>query len=74
MWYWGENGHRHCGKVIVVGAEDRMAAKVMGWDCATTMEEAIEMAQSHLGRKPSVTHVHIPPINMVDVAGVRETA
>ncbi|MEX2302854.1 MAG: lactate racemase domain-containing protein [Bryobacterales bacterium] len=73
MWYWGENGHRHCGKVIVVGAEDKMAAKVMGWDCAATMDEAIEMAQSHVGRKPSITHVHIPPINMVDVAGTRET-
>jgi hypothetical protein len=73
MWYWGENGHRHCGKVIVVGAEDRTAARVMGWDCATTMEEAIEMAQSHVGRPPTITHVHIPPINMVDVSGVRES-
>ncbi len=72
MWYWGENGHRHLGKVIVVGAEDRMAAKVMGWECAGSMEEALEMAQSHVGRPPSITHVHIPPINMVDVGGTPE--
>ncbi|MCY4588911.1 MAG: lactate racemase domain-containing protein [Bryobacterales bacterium] len=73
MWYWGENGRAHCGKVIVVGAEDEKAAHVMGWDCASSMEEAIEMAHSHVGRAPSITHVHIPPINMVDVAGVAET-
>ncbi len=68
MWYWAENGAHHCGQVIVVGAEDRTAARVMGWECADSLEQAIEMAESFLGRKPSVTHLHIPPINMVDVA------
>lgn len=68
MWYWAENGASHCGKVIVVGAEDKISAQVMGWDCADSVEQAIEMAQTFLGRKPSVTHVHIPPINMVDVS------
>ncbi len=68
MWYWAENGADHCGQVIVVGAEDRVAARVMGWECADTVDEALEMAESFLGRKPSVTHIHIPPINMVDVA------
>ena len=73
MWYWGENGRAHVGKVIVVGAEDSHTAKVMGWETAATMEEALEMAHSHVGRKPSVTHLHIPPIGMVDVSGQRET-
>ena len=68
MWYWAENGWNHCGQVIVVGAEDKEAARVMGWECADTVQDAIDMAQSFLGRKPSVTHVHIPPINMVDVS------
>lgn len=67
MWYWAENGAAHCGKVIVVGAEDRMAAEVMGWECADSMEQAFEMAESVVGRAPTVTHIHIPPINMVDV-------
>jgi len=73
MWYWGENGRAHVGKVIVVGAEDPHTAKVMGWETAATMEEALEMSHSHVGREPSVTHLHIPPIGMVDVAGQRET-
>lgn len=68
MWYWAENGAKHCGKVIVVGAEDREAARVMGWDCADSVTEALEMAQTFLGKRPSVAHVHIPPINMVDVS------
>ena len=73
MWYWGENGRAHAGKVIVVGAEDPNTAKVMGWDCAASVEEALEMAHSHVGRAPSVTHMHIPPINMADVSGTRES-
>lgn len=68
MWYWAENGARHCGQVIVVGAEDREAARIMGWECADSVAEALEMAQTFLGRRPSVAHVHIPPINMVEVA------
>lgn len=68
MWYWAENGAKHCGQVIVVGAEDRESARIMGWECADTVAEALEMAQTFLGRSPSVAHVHIPPINMVDVA------
>ncbi len=73
MWYWGENGRAHLGKVIVVGAESKRAAEILGWDTAATMEEALEMARSHVGRQPSVTHLHIPPINMVDVMGTPET-
>ncbi len=73
MWYWGENGRAHVGKVIVVGAEDPATAQVMGWECAATMDEALAMAQSHVGHKPSVTLMHIPPIGMADVSGVPES-
>jgi hypothetical protein len=68
MWYWGENGRAHVGKVIVVGAESAQAARVLGWDVARSMDEALEMAQSHVGRHPSITHMHIPPIQMADVS------
>ena len=73
MWYWGENGRAHVGKVIVVGAENPRTAEVMGWECAGSMEEALEMAHSHVGHQPTVTHMHIPPINMADVSGSPET-
>jgi hypothetical protein len=67
MWYWGENGRAHVGKVIVVGAESETAARTLGWERARSMDEALEMAQSHVGRRPSITLMHIPPIQMVDV-------
>jgi lactate racemase len=72
MWYWGENGRAHLGKVICVGAESKQAAQTMGWETASNMEEALEMAQSHVGRKPSITLVKFAPILMADVTGTPE--
>jgi hypothetical protein len=72
MWYWGENGRAHVGKVIAVGAENAEVARILGWETAASMEEALDMAQSHLGRRPSVTLMHIPPIGMADVMGSPE--
>jgi hypothetical protein len=73
MWYWGQNARNHLGKVIVVGAEDRRAAERMGWEAAATMEEALEMAKSHVGRTPSISHLKVPPISMADVLGTPES-
>ena len=72
MWYWGENGRAHVGKVIVVGAESKEAAGILGWETAESMDEALEMAHSHVGRKPSITLMHFAPILMADVTGTPE--
>jgi hypothetical protein len=72
MWYWAENGQAHVGKVIVVGADNARVPAMMGWDTARSMDEALEMAQSHVGRPPSITLLHFPPILMTDVHGVAE--
>ena len=72
MWYWGENGRAHVGKVICVGAESQRAAEIMGWETAKSMDEALEMAQSHVGRKPSITLMHFAPILMADMIGTPE--
>jgi len=73
MWYWGENGRAHVGKVIVVGAESKQAAQTLGWETASSMDEALEMAQSHVGRKPSVTLMHFAPILIADVQGAPQS-
>ena len=73
MWYWGENGRAHVGKVIVVGANNKRVPAILGWDTADTMEQALAMAESHVGRKPSITLLHFPPILMTDVLGSPET-
>jgi hypothetical protein len=72
MWYWAENGQAHVGKVIVVGADNARVPAMMGWDTARSMDEALEMAQSHVGRPPSITLLHFPPILMTDVHGMAE--
>ncbi|MBI4481391.1 MAG: DUF2088 domain-containing protein [Acidobacteria bacterium] len=67
MWYWGENGRAHVGKVIVVGAENDYVAPLLGWENAGSTSEALEMARSHVGHSPSVTLLHLAPILMTDV-------
>jgi hypothetical protein len=73
MWYWGENGRAHTGKVIVVGAESQRAAEIMGWETANSFPLALEMAESHVGRKPSITLMHFAPILMADTKGTPES-
>jgi hypothetical protein len=34
MWYWGEAGRQHVGRVIVVGADNEYIPKLMGWETA----------------------------------------
>jgi hypothetical protein len=73
MWYWGQNGRRHLGKVIVVGAEDPRVAERLGWETAATMEEALEMARTYVGRTPTISHLKVPPIQIADVLGTPES-
>jgi hypothetical protein len=67
MWYWGENGRQHTGKVIVAGAENAHVPARLGWDRAESVSEAIAMAKSYVGPSPSITMMHHPPIVMADV-------
>jgi hypothetical protein len=66
MWYWGENGRQHLGKVIVVGADNDYAPRLMGWETARSMPEAIAMAAGDK-RDPEITMLHVPPIVMADM-------
>ena len=44
MWYWGENGRQHVGKVIAAGAENAHVPEMLGWERADNLTEAIAMA------------------------------
>jgi hypothetical protein len=66
MWYWGAHGLAHVGKVIVVGGESR-AVRRLGFTPASTLQDALEMAEDVVGRHPTITHLHNPPILMADV-------
>ncbi len=66
MWYWGEAGRQHLGRVIVVGADNDYIPKLLGWETARTFAEALAMAKGST-RDPEITMLHVPPIVMADV-------
>ena len=54
------------GSVIVVGGDPR-AVRRMGFKPASTLRDALEMAEDTVGRDPTITHLHSPPLLMADV-------
>lgn len=67
MWYWGENGRQHLGRVIVVGADNEYIPKLLGYETAQSMDEALYRARGGHNTSQSVTLLHVPPIVMGDV-------
>jgi hypothetical protein len=68
MWYWGENGRQHVGKVIVAGAENAHVPEMLGWERADNLTEAIAMARSYMGRGAEITMLHQPMIGLCNVS------
>jgi hypothetical protein len=66
MWYWGSHGLQHCGKVIVVGGDPK-AVRRLGFTPASTLDDAFEIASDVVGRSPTITHLHAPPLMVADV-------
>ena len=66
MWYWCAHALEHLGRVIVVGG-DRGAVRRLGFSPASTLADALEMATDVVGRDPSITHLHAPPLLIADV-------
>ncbi|MHB1988973.1 MAG: NPN-dependent hydroxyacid isomerase, LarAH14/15/16 family [Acidimicrobiales bacterium] len=66
MWYWCAHALSHVGKVIVVGG-DRNAVRRLGFSPASTLSDALEMAEDVVGRSPTITHLHAPPLLIADV-------
>ncbi|HKA02885.1 MAG TPA: transcriptional regulator, partial [Acidimicrobiales bacterium] len=66
MWYWGAHGLQHAGRVIIVGGDPK-AVRRLGFMPASTLDDALEMATDVVGRQPTITHLHTPPLMLVDV-------
>ena len=73
MWYWGEAGRQYLGRTIVVGADNEYIPKLMGWETARTMAEALRMAKLTAPPDPEILALHIPPIGMADVSPDRRS-
>jgi hypothetical protein len=67
MWYWCAHALDYLGGVIIVGG-DRAAVRRMGFKPASTLADALEMAEDVVGRGPSITHLHAPPLLVADVS------
>jgi hypothetical protein len=66
MWYWCAHALQHLGQVIIVGGDPRSVRR-LGFKPASTLRDALEMAEDVVGRDPSITHLHNPPIFLADV-------
>jgi len=66
MWYWGAHALEHAGSTIIVGG-NRRAVRRMGFKPATTLADALEMAEDQVGRDPTITYFHCPPIMLANV-------
>ena len=66
MWYWCAHALEHLGRVIVVGGDPK-AVRRLGFSPASTMADALEMADDVVGPSATLTHLHAPPIIMADV-------
>jgi hypothetical protein len=69
MWYWGEAARHHLGKVIVVGADNEYVPRLLGYETAPNMEEALYRARGGEPRSLDVLCLHAPPHTMGDVTG-----
>ncbi len=67
MWYWGEAGRAHLGRTIVVGADNNYVPELLGYEVASSMDEAIEMAKDTAPPNPEISLFHLPPILIADV-------
>jgi len=72
MWYWGENGRQHRGRVIVVGADNEYVPKILGYETAATMTEALRMAKEDGPEDPSITCFRICPVMMAEVTPAKK--
>lgn len=67
MWYWGDAGRAHVGRVIVAGAESPYVCKTLGWEHAPNLREALDMARDTAGPNPDIVCMKPAPIVLADV-------
>jgi hypothetical protein len=66
MWYWAAHAMDYLGDVIFLGGDPAVVSR-LGFRTASTMRDALEMASETVGRRPSITHLHCPPLFLPEV-------
>jgi hypothetical protein len=65
--YWAAHALDHISSAILVGGDPENTSRI-GLDSATTIAEALQMAQDTVGPSPSITYMHLPPLFMCEVS------
>lgn len=66
-WYWAAHALQHVAEVVVVGGE-RDVVHRLGFKAASSLEDALEIAEQTVGRWPSITHLRTPPLLLASVS------
>ena len=64
MWYWGENGRQHIGRVIVVGADNEYVPGILGF-------ETRPLVSSDFTNDPRSSIIHAPSTMVVNGTQVK---
>ncbi|MBC7231207.1 MAG: DUF2088 domain-containing protein [Actinobacteria bacterium] len=62
VWYWCGLALERLGRVVVVGARRKEVVERLGFEAASSLEEAWHRAEDILGKGYSIAHLAIPPI------------
>jgi hypothetical protein len=57
--------------MIVVGADNEYIPKLLGWETARSMDEALRMAKTTAPPRPDILALHAPPILMAETSLAR---
>src|SRR5437879_11798762 len=74
MGYMAQHRLQHPSQIIAVCAENQHVPRLMGWERADTLAEAVDMARGRQGRTAQITLMHHPPLVMTEVAVSAEEA
>jgi hypothetical protein len=61
LWRAGQRAREHLGQIIVVGADNTTMPRLLGWERAASLAEAIALARGITGRSAQVMMLHAPP-------------
>jgi hypothetical protein len=65
-WYWGEAARQHLGQVIVVGADNEYVPRLLGYQTAPNMAEALYRARDGQSKSLDILCLHTPPLTLGD--------
>ena len=67
MWYWERTRSTTWAtrKIVVGGGPEDVRA--VGYRAASSFRDALEMAGETVGRSPSISYFHVPPLSIADV-------